>query len=106
MWGRRREPKPIAPGDVTIEEDGTLITSIRTLAAMFSGDYPTPDDQPARPVVVIDLTGYEQTELRRRNPQPHTTRYILEAASAPTVIEHLTNALAALENMQRNQETP
>lgn len=104
MFGRHRDPKPIEIGDVTYQDDGTLITNIRTLAAMFSGEHPTPDDAPARPVIVLDLTGYPQAELLRRNPRLRTTRYILEAGSGDVVIEHLRNALTVLENMQRNQE--
>lgn len=107
IFGRRRpDPAPITVGDVIVQEDGFIVTALHTVAAMFSGDYPTPSTEPARPVVVLDITGYDQQELLRREPRPTTTRYIFEAGSVPTVIEHLTTALTVLDNMQRNQESP
>lgn len=97
-------PEPLRPGDELDVDDAFVVAAFAAYAATASHDL----DQPATPIVLLDLQGYFQSELPLPPGSAYTRsiRLILEEPGARGVSQGMFNAITQLENIRNNQERP
>lgn len=96
-------PEAFTPGDEFTPADAFVVNGFAAYAGTASHD----PDQPATPIVLLDLTGYSQTDL----PIPdggevpvRTLRLIFEERGATETAQGIINCLRQLDAVRRNQE--
>lgn len=95
---------PLLPGDETDVDDAFVVAAFAAYAATASHDL----DQPATPIVLLDLQGYFQSELPLPPGSAYTrrVRLIFEEPGAAATAQGIITSLGQLENVRRNQERP
>jgi hypothetical protein len=95
-------PEPLTPGDEIDVEDGFVVAAFAAYAATASHDL----DQPATPIVLLDLQGYFQSELPLPPGAAYTRsiRLIFEERGATETAQGMINSLRQLDAVRRNQE--
>lgn len=95
---------PFRPGDEPNVEDAFVVGAFAAYAATASHD----PDQPATPIVLLDLQGYFQSELPLPPGSVYTRqlRLIFEERGATETAQGIVKSLTQLDNVRRNQERP
>lgn len=97
-------PEPLRPGDELVPDDAFVVAAFAAYAATASHDL----DQPATPIVLLDLQGYFQSELPLPPGSAYTRqlRLIFEEPGAKDTAHGILKSVRQLDNMRRNQERP
>lgn len=96
--------EPLRPGDEPNVQDAFVVGAFAAYAATASHD----PDQPATPIVLLDVQGYFQSELPLPPGSAYTRqlRLILEERGANETAIGILNSVRQLDNVRRNQERP
>lgn len=94
----------LRPGDEPNVQDAFVVGAFAAYAATASHD----PDQPATPIVLLDVQGYFQSELPLPPGSAYTRklRLILEERGANETAIGILNSVRQLDNVRRNQERP
>lgn len=97
-------PETLKAGDEPNVTDAFVVGAFAAYAATASHD----PDQPATPIVLLDVQGYFQSELPLPPGSAYTRqlRLIFEERGATETAQGIINSLTQLDNVRRNQERP